>query len=68
MPNKTHNELGTAILVGEDIIDALKKLSSTMGSTDEDLTKARAWNNSLISLSRCCFPNFARRAVYATSA
>lgn len=70
MPNKTHNELGTAILVGEDIIDALKKLSSTMGSTDEDLTKARAWNNSLISLRALLLSELRkkREAVYATSA
>ena len=70
MPNKTHNELGTAILVGEDIIDALKKLSGTMTTADEDLTKARAWNNSLMSLRALLLSELRkkREAVYATSA
>ena len=50
MQNTVNHELKAAIQVGEEILHALKDLSGAMDNTDEDLTKARAWNNSLSSL------------------
>ena len=70
MPNTVHNELGAAILVGEDIIDSLKKLGGVMGEGDADLTRARAWNNSLMSLRSLLLSELRkkREAVYPASA
>lgn len=70
MPHTVHNELGAAILVGEDIIDSLKKLGGVMGEGDPDLTRARAWNNSLMSLRSLLLSELRkkREAVYPASA
>ena len=48
--NAVLDTLTTAELVAQDIRDALAQLSDHATNREEDLTKARAWTNSLMSL------------------
>lgn len=70
MQNTVNHELKAATQVGEDILHALRDLSGAMDNTDEDLTKARAWNNSLSSLRILLLSELRkkREAVYSAAA
>lgn len=70
MQNTVNHELKAAIQVGEEILHALKDLSGAMDNNDEDLTKARAWNNSLSSLRILLLSELRkkREAVYSAAA
>ena len=61
MQNTVNHELEAAIQVGAEIIHALQSLGPAMENDDNDLTKARAWNNSLMSLRGLLLSELSRK-------